>query len=531
MTMQKFAFWSIPVSIVVLLMKLAAWQLTGSVALMSDALESIVNIVAAIIAYIAIRIANKPPDEKHPFGHRKAEYLSAVAEGVMIVVAALVILQEAVPALIDPRLNETPGLGIAISFVATLVNGAWAFWLLTIARREKSPALEASARHIFTDVITSVGVVAGLALALLTGFLILDPILAIIVALNILWEGWKVIRSSIDGLMDVTLSDEELRTVSNIITSHMGDAMEYHDLKGRRSGNVVFVEFHLVVDGAMPVGAAHDILRCHGKRIDPAVSRVRFPHSSRARFGTEDPMNSDGYFDEEVANSYDNDHGGNDQALIDQTVDFLIDLSQQGEILEFAIGTGRIALPLTSKGARVKGIELSGAMVRKLREKETGSPIAVEIGDMTSTRVAGQFSLVFLVFNTIDNLTTQDAQIACFKNASDHLGPGGRFLVETLVPPIQRLPFGETRLAFASSSDHIGIDEFDIATQTYSSNHVWMENDEHKYQSIPFRYAWPAELDLMARMAGLQLEFRWSDWDRSPFDRMSKKHISVWRKD
>lgn len=241
-------------------------------------------------------------------------------------------------------------------------------------------------------------------------------------------------------------------------------------------------------------------------------------------------MQSDGYFDAEIAETYDQDHSGNDPELIAKTVECLIDLSSGGDILEFAVGTGRIALPLIERSARIKGIELSAAMVAKLREKEIGPPMEVAVGDMTTERVAGAFSLVFLVFNTIDNLTTQDAQVACFENAARHLQPGGRFLVETLLPPLQKIPFGETKLAFANSSDHFGVDEFDVSTQNYTSNHVWMKGAEHKHLSIPFRYAWPSEMDLMAKLAGLELEWRWSDWDRSPFDRFSTKHISVWRK-
>lgn len=243
-----------------------------------------------------------------------------------------------------------------------------------------------------------------------------------------------------------------------------------------------------------------------------------------------DPVSRDGYFDERVAETYDQTHGGNDPASIRRTVDCLIDLSDGGEILEFAIGTGRIALPLAERGALVKGIELSRAMVDKLRAKETSTLIEVAIGDMTSVRVAGRFSLVFLVFNTIDNLTTQQAQVACFKNAALHLASGGRFLVETQVPPLQKVAFGETRLAFVSEPGHFGVDVFDFAKQTYRSNHVWMDGDRHTHVSIPFRYAWPAELDLMAEIAGMELEFRWSDWDRAPFDHLSGKHISVWRK-
>ncbi len=265
---QKNALWSIPISIAVLALKLLAWWLTGSVALLSDAMESTVNVVAALLAYFAVRIANIPPDENHPFGHKKAEYLSAVAEGVLIVLAAFLIIREAVLALPNPHLEDAPLLGIAINIIATGVNGAWAYLLLKIGRRNGSPALEASSRHIFTDVMTSVGVIAGLILAIVTGWLILDPILAILVALNILWEGWKVIRSSVDGLMDVTLSDHDLQTVSNAIEANLGAALEYHDLKGRRSANVIFVEFHLVVDGTMPVSAAHDICNDIEEELD-----------------------------------------------------------------------------------------------------------------------------------------------------------------------------------------------------------------------------------------------------------------------
>ncbi|WP_299948803.1 cation diffusion facilitator family transporter [uncultured Ruegeria sp.] len=265
---QKFALWSIPISIAVLALKLLAWWLTGSVALLSDAMESTVNVVAALLAYFAVRIANIPPDENHPFGHKKAEYLSAVAEGVLIVLAAFLIIREAVLALPNPHLEGAPLLGIVVNVIATGVNGAWAYLLLKIGRREGSPALEASARHIFTDVMTSVGVIAGLILALVTGWLILDPILAILVALNILWEGWKVIRASVDGLMDVTLSDHDLQIVSNAIEANLGTALEYHDLKGRRSANVIFVEFHLVVDGTMPVSAAHDICNDIEEELD-----------------------------------------------------------------------------------------------------------------------------------------------------------------------------------------------------------------------------------------------------------------------
>lgn len=240
-------------------------------------------------------------------------------------------------------------------------------------------------------------------------------------------------------------------------------------------------------------------------------------------------MNRDGYFDHDVAHTYDRLHGGTDPAMIEQTVDCLIALAGGSGILEFAVGTGRIALPLVKRGASVKGIELSSAMVEKLRDKETGLPMEVVIGDMTSAHVSGEFSLVILVFNTIDNLTTQQAQVACFENAARHLQPGGRFLVETQVPPIQKLPHGETKLAFANSKEHFGIDEFDVATQSYTSNHVFMKDGAYQHLSIPFRYVWPSELDLMAQLAGFDLEFRWADWKKSPFNRMSREHISVWK--
>ncbi len=241
-------------------------------------------------------------------------------------------------------------------------------------------------------------------------------------------------------------------------------------------------------------------------------------------------MPDDGYFDETVAKSYDRNHGAERIDLIPKTVATLRQLAGYGPVLEFAIGTGRIALPLTETGCIVKGIELSRAMVAELRKKETGSPMEIEIGDMTTVRMESTFSLVYLVFNTIDNLTSQEAQIACFENAAHHLAPGGRFLIETQVPPIQKIPFGETRLAFACSTDHMGIDDFEIVSQRYTSNHVRMEDGECKHFSVPFRYAWPSELDLMARLAGLNLEHRWGDWDQSAFTHLSTSHISVWRK-
>jgi len=241
-------------------------------------------------------------------------------------------------------------------------------------------------------------------------------------------------------------------------------------------------------------------------------------------------MQDDGAFDAAVAATYDALHGATDPAVLEQTVSCLAKLAQGGSVLEFAIGTGRVALPLQDRGCDVAGIELSSAMVAELRKKETGSPIEIAIGDMTTTRLSGTFSLVALVFNTIDNLTTQDAQVACFENAARHLVPGGRFVVETMLPQLQNLPFGETRVCFANEADHVGVDEIDVVTQTYTSHHVWINEDQHQQLHVPFRYAWPSEMDLMAQIAGMTLEHRWEDWAEKPFTRFSRKHVSVWRK-
>lgn len=241
-------------------------------------------------------------------------------------------------------------------------------------------------------------------------------------------------------------------------------------------------------------------------------------------------MQGDGHFGEGVAATYDEDVAGSGHAITDSTVDLLFELANGGRALELAIGTGRIALPLAQRGVVVAGIELSRAMVARLRAKPGGAGIEVAIGDMTTTLVQGRFALVYLVFNTINNLTTQDAQTACFANAAAHLQPGGRFLVEVGVPPLQRLARGETRLAFALSDTHWGVDEFDTATQLFTSHHMTLHGGRWDQVAIPFRYAWPAELDLMARLAGLALEARWGGWRREPFTGLSESHVSVWRK-
>lgn len=240
-------------------------------------------------------------------------------------------------------------------------------------------------------------------------------------------------------------------------------------------------------------------------------------------------MSDDGFFDAKVALTYDAKHA-TPEADIAQMVDRLKELAAGGATLEFAIGTGRIALPLAAAGVSVKGIELSQAMVDEMRKKPGGAAIETIVGDMTTAKMAGDFALVFLVYNTIDNLTTQDAQVACFQNAADHLAPGGRFLIETLVPPIRHLPPGTPHLAFDKSDTHWGIDTFDLVAQTFTSSHIWIEQTGMSHFSAPFRYAWPAELDLMARLAGMTPEARWADWGGGAFTSDSRKHVSVWRK-
>jgi SAM-dependent methyltransferase len=238
------------------------------------------------------------------------------------------------------------------------------------------------------------------------------------------------------------------------------------------------------------------------------------------------------HFDAEVAKSYDASVASMaDSAAIEATVDLLAELASGGRALEFAVGTGRIALPLSARGVDVCGIELSEAMVDQLRRKPGGDVLQVTIGDMASTRVEGSFQLVFLVFNTIGNLTTQQQQVACFANAANHLQPGGRFVIEVGIPELRRLPPGQRHVVFyADDGDGWGIDEYDTASQGLVSHHLRQEGDSLRHRPIPFRYVWPAELDLMAQLAGMTLESRWSGWQRQPFDHESTKHVSVWRK-
>jgi SAM-dependent methyltransferase len=229
------------------------------------------------------------------------------------------------------------------------------------------------------------------------------------------------------------------------------------------------------------------------------------------------------YFGEEVAARYDNDSLMFSAEVIGPTVDFLAELAGDGAALELGIGTGRVAVPLARRGVRVHGIDLSEAMVAKLREKPGAEEIGATIGDFATTRVDGTFRLAYLVFNTIMNLTTQDAQVACFENVAHHLERGGCFVIEVVVPDLRRLPPGERYVLFNVSDTHVGIDEYDVANQGLISHHY-----TDRLNSVPFRYLWPAELDLMARIAGLTLRERWAEWDRSPYTSESRKHVSVW---
>jgi len=235
----------------------------------------------------------------------------------------------------------------------------------------------------------------------------------------------------------------------------------------------------------------------------------------------------DGYFDEPVAARYDD---GSPDAP-EPMVDLLAELAGDGRALELAIGTGRVALPLAQRGVEVHGIDLSQAMVAKLREKPGGERIPVAIGDIATTRVDGSFRLVYLVYNTIDNLTTQDEQVACFRNAAEHLEPGGRFLIEVGVPELRRLPPGDTMRVFGADKTHWGIDEYDVVNQGLVSHHFSRTDGEtFERSSGPFRYVWPSELDLMARIAGMSLRERCADWNREPFTSESTKHVSVWER-
>jgi SAM-dependent methyltransferase len=270
------------------------------------------------------------------------------------------------------------------------------------------------------------------------------------------------------------------------------------------------------------------------------------PGSGPLRYGPA-MSDEDGYFSERVAARYDESSAEEfEPGVVNATVDFLAGLAGGGRALEpgggralepgggraleLGIGTGRIALPLAHRGVPVHGIDLSRAMVARLRAKPGGDAIGVTIGDFATTRVDGTFSVAYLVFNTIMNLTTQAAQVACFCNVAAHLEPGGCFVIEVGIPDLRRLPAGQTAVPFQVSPTRLAFDVYDVATQAMSSNYVEITDGRGEYTSFPFRYVWPSELDLMAQLAGLRLRDRWDGWTRAPFTSESRRHVSVWEK-
>ncbi len=266
---------SLIVGLVVLGLKTLAWYLTGSVALYSDALESIVNVVTAIVALIAVKLAQRPADAALPYGYHKAEYFSAVVVGVMIIVAAILILREAFYGFLEPSMPEAPAQGLAISVVATIINVVWAQVLIRQGRKARSPAIEADGKHLMTDVVSTIGVLVGLGLVYLTGIAQLDAVLAALVALNILWSGWGVIRESVGGLMDVAVAPETGRIIREVIANSANGAIEAHDVRTRQAGKLTFIDFHLVVPGAMTVDDAHTICDHIEAKLRDAVEDVQ----------------------------------------------------------------------------------------------------------------------------------------------------------------------------------------------------------------------------------------------------------------
>jgi cation diffusion facilitator family transporter len=268
--LRAAAIGSIVVAAVVTGLKFAAYWRTGSVALYSDALESIVNLATAVIALYAIHVAAQPADRHHQFGHHKAEYFSAVITGMLIVITALLILREAWDAFLQPRVLSDLTVGMGLNGLATAMNAGWCVFLIGWGRRQRSPALVADGWHLFTDVATSLGVLIGLLLAALTGWHALDPAMATVVAINILWAGWRLVRESVGGLMDEAVTAEVGRQIREVIASNTAGAIEAHDIRTRMAARVVFIEFHLVVPGGMTVAASHRIC----DRLEAALAQA-----------------------------------------------------------------------------------------------------------------------------------------------------------------------------------------------------------------------------------------------------------------
>lgn len=267
---QRIALGSIVVGLVVLGLKAVAFWLTGSVALYSDAAESVVNVAAAIAAFLAVRLSAAPPDREHPYGHHKAEYISAVVEGALIIVAAVAIMNEAWGAFRNPREIDLTPLGVGANVAASVVNGLWCMVLFRRGRALRSPALVADGKHLLTDVVSSGGVLIGVGLVAATGLQWLDPALACIVALNVLWSGAQLVRTSVGGLMDEAADAATVERIRAVIAANAEGAIEAHDLRTRHAGRLTFLDFHLVVPGAMSVSDAHDIC----DRIEQALKET-----------------------------------------------------------------------------------------------------------------------------------------------------------------------------------------------------------------------------------------------------------------
>jgi cation diffusion facilitator family transporter len=268
---MSIAVGSIIVAIAVLALKATAFFLTGSVALFSDALESVVNIVTAAATLAAVWVGAKPADANHPYGHHKAEYVWAVIEGALIIVAALLIFRAAYFGFVEPKPLNANTEGLSFNAAAAVLNGIWAAVLMRHGRRLRSPALVADGQHLYTDVLSSIGVLAGLILARATGWAVLDPLLAALVGVTILWSGWTLVRGSVGGLMDEAVDAETLERIRKLIAENADGAIEAHDLRTRHAGRATFLDFHLVVPGSMSVSAAHDIC----DRIEQALRKER----------------------------------------------------------------------------------------------------------------------------------------------------------------------------------------------------------------------------------------------------------------
>ncbi|UDL94324.1 cation diffusion facilitator family transporter [Lichenihabitans sp. PAMC28606] len=286
-SIQRIALGSIGVGLLVLALKYLAFWLTGSVALYSDALESIINVITAVAAFMAVRLSAKPADRNHPYGHHKAEYLSVVLEGVCIVLAAFSILREAYFAVLAPHPIEAPLKGLLISGVGTLINAAWGYLLIRRGRTARSPALVADGKHLFVDVYTSIGVVIGVGLVILTGVRQLDAIVAALVAVNIIWSGWGLMKESIAGLMDEAAPVDLQDQIRAVLMRHLDGTIEVHDLKTRSAGRVTFIEFHLVVEGRMSVSDSHAICdkleRVLQQAVDGALVTIHVEPEHKAK--------------------------------------------------------------------------------------------------------------------------------------------------------------------------------------------------------------------------------------------------------